>query len=253
MIFAPKFHSLTGTCRELADAALGLIYPAVCQVCGTARATSSQCFVCEACRAKVRPIEAPFCLRCGLPFQGEITTPFECANCCDAAWDFSRARSAVIAGEVLLQIIHRYKYGHALWFEPFLAELLIARARPELAAEHWDWIVPVPLHPVKRREREFNQAERLARRLSRATGIALHRRLLRRIVPTRTQTLLTRPERLENVRDAFRARRLARLNGERIVLVDDVFTTGATTGACASVLRRLGAGEVCVWTVARGL
>ena len=153
----------------------------------------------------------------------------------------------------MLEVIHRYKYHRALWFEPFLADLLVQRAAPVLASETWDWLVPVPLHPVKEREREFNQAERLARRLGAATGIRVHRRLLRRMAPTRTQTLLSREERLENVRNAFAALPDARLEGERLVLVDDVLTTGATTSACAGALRRAGAGDVCVWTVARGI
>jgi len=113
--------------------------------------------------------------------------------------------------------------------------------------------VPVPLHPAKRREREFNQAERLAVRLGAATKIPVRARLLKRVVPTRTQTLLTRQERAANVRNAFALRAGRQLDGERIVLLDDVFTTGATTSACAKVLRAAGAGEVCVWTVARGI
>jgi ComF family protein len=152
-----------------------------------------------------------------------------------------------------LEVIHRYKYYGALWFEPFLANLLIREAAPVLQAQEWDLIVPVPLHPLKRREREFNQAERLARRLSRAADIPCDFRLLRRVVVTRTQTQLSRAERAANMAGAFRMRSGRVLDGQRIVLVDDVFTTGATTNACAKVLSDNGAGAVCVWTVARGL
>ena len=119
--------------------------------------------------------------------------------------------------------------------------------------DKWDYIVPVPLHHLKQREREFNQAERLARRLGRALKIPVQTNLLKRHVPTRTQTLLSRPERAANVRHAFALGKLRRLGGARIVLVDDVLTTGATTSACARVLRTAGAADVCVWTVARGL
>jgi predicted amidophosphoribosyltransferase len=89
--------------------------------------------------------------------------------------------------------------------------------------------------------------------LSAATGIPLNRKWLRRVIPTATQTLLTREQRATNMRGAFAVTDHAGLDGERIVLVDDVFTTGATTSACAKVLQSAGAGDICVWTVARGL
>ena len=235
------------------NAGLALVYPEVCQLCGTTRATPAEGFVCAGCRAKVRFIERPFCERCGRPYQGEITGEFECPNCCDRELYFRQARSAVVACELMLEVIHRYKYSRSLWFEPFLADLLIGMAKSELAKEKWDFIVPVPLYPAKQREREFNQAERLAKRLSAATQIPVNKRLLRRVRPTYTQTVLSREEREENVRNAFAMRGGRRLNGERIVLLDDVLTTGATTSACAKVLRGAGASEVCVWTVARGI
>ena len=235
------------------NAGLNFFYPEVCQTCGTERATPAEGFVCRTCRSKVRWIEPPFCERCGLPFEGAITTAFDCANCRDLEPHFSSARAAVVARDKLLEVIHRYKYQRALWFEPFLAGLLIEAAKPHLATAHWDWIVPVPLHPSKQRHREFNQAERLARRLSAATGIPANRRLVRRVVATRTQTQLTRQERLANVHRAFALRHSQRLDGQRLILLDDVLTTGATVNACAGVLRGAGAAAVCVWTVARGI
>ena len=103
-------------------------------------------------------------------------------------WHFQSARSAVVARDPVLEVIHRYKYQRALWFEPFLAGLLIRAAGPALAGQNADMIVPVPLHPTKQREREFNQAERLASRLGAATQMPVNKRLLRRVVPTRTQS-----------------------------------------------------------------
>lgn len=239
--------------KTLANAALAFVFPELCQICESERATVAEGFVCARCWSTVRFIKPPFCERCGLPFFGEITNAFECANCREMDLHFRSARSAVTTGGAVLEAIHRYKYQRALWFENFLADLLIRQAEPELRAEHWDAIVPVPLFPAKQREREFNQAERLAQRLSAATGIPVNNRWLKRILPTRTQTQLTRQQRAANVRNAFVMRQTERLHGERVVVLDDVFTTGATTSACARVLRDAGAGEVCVWTVARGL
>jgi len=246
--------SIMDGCLEWLNVALGFVYPEVCQNCGEQRATPAEGFICERCRNQVKFIHPPFCERCGLPFEGDITTPFECGNCRGMDFYFDSARSAVAARGVVLEAIHRYKYRRALWFEPFLADLLLRKAVPELMRERWDWIVPVPLHPLKEREREFNQAERLAGILGRACRIPVASGFLKRIAPTRTQTKLSRSERAENVRDAFAPGRGCRnLRGQRIVLIDDVFTTGATTNACARLLRKAGADDVCVWTVARGL
>ncbi len=243
----------TSSIKQWLDTGLGFLYPEICQICSRERAVASEGFVCVVCWEKVRFIKPPFCERCGLPYEGEITMAFECNNCQEMDLHFTAARSAVVAGELMLDVIHRYKYQRALWFEPFLADLLVRQAAPALAREKWDMIVPVPLHPAKQREREFNQAQRLADRLSRATRLPMNTKLLRRVEPTQTQTLLSRKERAENVQRAFALRRETKLSGARVVVLDDVFTTGATTSACAKVLLAAGAGDVCVWTVARGL
>jgi ComF family protein len=232
---------------------LALVYPEICQLCHRHRATARDGFVCAPCWSHVRFIRPPFCARCGLPFPGDITTSFECTNCRELELHFSFARSAVVARTVVLEAIHRFKYSRALWFENFLADLLVREAAPVLRGQKWDFIVPVPLHPLKLREREFNQAALLAAHLARATDIPLNETVLRRVQPTATQTLLTREQRAGNMRNAFAVRPGRRLNGRRFVLVDDVFTTGATTSAGARALRAAGAAEVCVWTVARGL
>ena len=235
------------------NAGLALFYPEVCQLCGAEPATPREGFVGGKCWAQVRFIRPPFCQRCGLPYQGELTTPFVCTNCHDLKLYFSSARSAVVAKTVALEVIHRFKYSRALWFENFLAGLLLREAAPGLRGQPWDAIVPVPLHPLKEREREFNQSALLARHLSRATEIPCHEKILRRTTATATQTHLKRDARAVNMKNAFAVRAGARLAGQRIVLVDDVFTTGATTNDCARALREAGAAEVCVWTVARGL
>ncbi len=234
------------------DAALNFVYPPVCQVCRNERATASEGYVGGKCWSDLRFLTAPFCERCGLPYDGSITHSFVCQNCQGLDFGFRFARSAMVANPMILQVIGSYKYNRAVWFEPFLGDLLTRQAAPSLAAQKWDLVVPVPLHPVKEREREFNQAERLARHLGRALGLPVNTRLVRRSRFTGTQTLLTSPQRAANVHGAFGPRAGKQLDGERVILVDDVLTTGATTSACARALRECGASDVCVWTVARG-
>ena len=250
---APLNTPWTSPIRDWFRAGLALLYPEVCQLCHHARATAEEGFVCGDCQRAVRPVVPPYCQRCGLPFEGDLTAAFVCTNCQDLACDFVSARAAVVAQGVVRDAILRYKYQRHLWFEPFLAGCLVRHAVPELAPLKPSLVVPVPLHPVKEREREFNQAARLAAPLAATLGIPLNVRLLRRVSYTVTQTRLSRSARAENMHGVFAVQSGASLAGQRIVLVDDVFTTGATTNACARVLRAAGAAQVWVWTVARGI
>jgi ComF family protein len=228
------------------------LFPAYCQICERARSNASAGFVCEDCDEKIARIQPPFCDRCGLPSEGEITNTFTCANCRTLALDMEWARAAVIADGNFLNLIHRYKYQGALWFEACLARVIrqSVKSIPDLHA--WRWIVPVPLHRVKLREREFNQAERLAHHLSLATGIPVNPGLIWRRKPTPSQTRLSREQRAENMRDAFQPVCGAMLHGDDCLVFDDILTTGATTNAVCRALRSMGAGRVAVWTLARG-
>jgi competence protein ComFC len=235
------------------EVGLGFLFPPVCQLCRANRADARDGYVCAKCWAHVRFIRPPFCERCGLPFLGDFTTKFQCTNCHEMKLYFSSARSAVVAKTVVLETIHRFKYSRALWFENFLADLFLREALPVLREQNWDFIAPVPLFSVREREREFNQAARIAKHLSVGAKIPLNEKIISRVLPTTTQTLLTRDQRAANMKNAFAVRDGAIVHDKKFVLVDDVFTTGATTNACAQVLREAGAAEVCVWTVARGL
>ena len=154
--------TLSAKLRPWLDGALSFVYPEICQLCEGQRAKPQNGYVCEACWTQVRFVVPPFCERCGLPFEGEINGAFECTNCREMDLHFVAARSSVAARGPVLEAIHRYKYDRHLWFEEFLVELLLIRARAWFAQEKCDAIVPVPLFPVKQRERGFNQAERLS-------------------------------------------------------------------------------------------
>lgn len=242
---------MTTGIRNALEAMAGWVFPNACQLCGHRRATRADGYVCPQCWSGLRFIQPPACRRCGLPFAGAITQEFECANCRDVPLAFEFARAAVVAEGVALEVIHRYKYQRALWFEPFLGDLLRRAAGPGLVPGEWQGIVPVPLHPVREREREFNQAERLAGFLGREFGLPLLAQLVKRTEATRTQTRLSREERADNVRRAFSPITGRDLSGQSFLVVDDVLTTGATTNAVAQVLRDLGAKRVGVLTPAR--
>jgi competence protein ComFC len=100
------------------DAALNFFYPPVCQLCGLERAGAAEGYVGGKCWTSVRFVTSPFCDRCGLPYDGDMLHPFRCGNCEGLDFGFRFARSAVKANAMMLDVIHRYKYSHALWFEP---------------------------------------------------------------------------------------------------------------------------------------
>ncbi len=237
------------------ESVLGLVFPPVCQICHDERATAAEGYVGSECRRRIRYIRAPYCQRCGLPFAGGVTQEFECSNCRELTLHFTSSRAVAEAKGPILEAIHQFKYQRALWFRPFLTELLLQEALPALraASAPWHGIVPVPLHPVKQREREFNQAQLLAEPLAESLQIPLRNDLVERITPTESQTTLSRAERSENVQRAFDRRPGVQLQNQRLIVLDDVFTTGATTNGVARVLREAGAAEVVVWAVARGI
>lgn len=239
--------------RWCLDTILGLVYPNCCQICGAEDASARDGYVGSRCRGSLRFIGDARCERCGLPFPGDLTQSFACANCDGVELEFESARAAVVATGVALEVIHRFKYQRALWFEPFLSGLLLDAALPHLTGAGWTAVVPVPLHPFKQRLREFNQAERLAAPLARALQLPLLSRCVRRREATPTQTHLTRSQRAENVRRAFQSIGDARLDDLSVIVVDDVLTTGATASALAGVLLALGASRVCIWSVARAV
>lgn len=196
-----------------------------------------------------------FCSRCGESFEGEIETAFRCSNCVGRRWYITRARAAYRAEKEVREIIHEFKYQRQFHHLPCLADWLREGFQrfykdPE-GGTGWDALVPVPLHPLRRRERGFNQAEELARMLGKKEGLPVLD-VLRRVKKTETQARLRRSERLRNQMNAFELKRGFDLKGMRLLIIDDVFTTGATINACARVLHKSGAGELAALTVARG-
>jgi ComF family protein len=240
---------------HLLEAFTSLFFPHVCQICLSHRATKNEGYICAICWSSPKAVQfvrPPFCERCGLPYSGDITTSFECRNCRDQEILFRQARAAVVMANLTQQVIHRYKYNHALWFEPFLVDLILRASEGAICTDNYDLLLPIPLHWLKKYQREFNQAERLARSLSRATGVPVGRKLIARVKQTPTQTRFSRTERAHNMQGAFRYLPSSSLPGSRILLIDDVLTTGATANACAKALMDNGAALVDVWTVARG-
>jgi len=234
---------------ELLEAAVSLLYPPVCTLCGGK--TRAGEYLCQRCEAKAMRIVAPFCQQCSEPFEGAISTVFTCANCAHRTIYFDAAVAAYRGRGIVRQIIHDFKYGRQIHLRHLVARWLCAAFDDErLRGREFDMIVPVPLHPARQRERGFNQANLLAELLTAQISIP-SKPVLKRVRYTTTQTALDRAERMENLHNAFRLRRNANVRGLRVLLIDDVLTTGSTLSECARILKRSGAISVHAATAAR--
>jgi len=236
--------------RRAGSALLSLFYPPHCAACGAS--TDAGVYLCVACTETRTRIEAPFCRVCSQPFEGAITSEFTCSNCADRDFHFECAVTRFMSRGVVRDFIHRFKYDREFYLRHPLADWAAEALLDErLVGQRFDFLVPVPLHSARQREREFNQAEAIAELLARRSGAPVYG-ALKRVRYTTTQTLLDRRERMENLRGAFRVRHPARVLSRHILLVDDIFTTGSTVDECARVLRKAGAASVRAITVARG-
>lgn len=230
---------------------LDLLYPRNCVQCG-APSPEPMKYICWDCLADAPKVEPPFCALCGDPVSGSIQHDYTCFACARATPAFERARSAVRYEGAVGAALRDLKYKNALWVVQDLAELLLACVQAEYPDLPFETVTAVPLHPARRRERGFNQSALLGGALARLLHRPFREGLLRRVRPTDTQTGLTALQRTTNVCGAFRIGLFARPAGRRILLVDDVMTTGATVNACAQTLKKGGAESVHVITVARG-
>lgn len=237
----------------LYDATLALLYPQACAVCGASVEARDDGSACENCWQATRTFDGDetLCCKCGALAGGVVAEEkrkdVHCHRCDEEAFTAARSCGAY-EGALRASILSLKKESHVALR---LARLLFeAQQREPLCGA--TLIVPVPLHPERERERGFNQATELGRALASLTGLPLDAESLIRVVHTeRHRAGMDARARRESVEDVFAVRRPRLIEGERVLLIDDVYTTGATVSACANALKSAGAQEVFVLTVAR--
>ncbi len=231
-------------------ALLDFFFPRTCLRCGCLLSDPGKGFTCRPCRRKYILIHPPFCDRCGFPFAGKLARPGRCESCRERPPAFREARSLFLYRMTGARVVHCLKYEKGTWLLPEITSLL--KDEP-CWGEFFGGsrLVPVPLHPRKLRQRGFNQAAIVCEAIRQAVpGVEVFP-CLRRVRATPSQTFLSRAARLRNMKGAFACR------GDpggprRLILVDDVHTTGATLNAASEALLRAGAKAISAFTLAHG-
>ena len=250
-MFALQAHSAVAVAQRIGHALLDFVYPPVC--IGCRRATAAHNALCPRCWSAMRFIERPYCERLGTPFEQDLGQPGLLSPAAIANPPvFARARAvARFEDGPARLIVHRLKYYDRLELARPIGHWM-ARAGADLIGDA-ALLVPMPIHRLRLAHRRFNQAALLAQVLSEETGIPLATQALVRIKPTAPQIGLSRAQRAENVQGAFSVpeERRHEIAGMRVLLVDDVMTSGASANAAARTLLRAGATAVDVLVFAR--
>jgi ComF family protein len=217
--------------------------------------------VCGQCLNDFVPVASPLCTVCGVPFKSREGADHMCGECLREPRHFRRARAAAVYSPVMMALVRAFKYNGKIRLAQPLGVLLASTYRRFWPEADVDLVLPVPLHRRRFRHRGFNQAYLLVKDwdgtdsplagLSPAVVIA--KEVILRIRPTTPQTGLGRQDRLKNIKKAFRVDQTPVIEGRRILLVDDVYTTGATVDECAKTLLKSGAARVDVLTLARAV
>jgi ComF family protein len=201
----------------------------------------------------MRGFQGIVCQQCGYAFASQnIATPHPlCGSCRRGLYAFDFARAYATFEDPLKEIIHHFKYQSRRSLAHPLALRLAAVYRENASAFDVNLVIAIPLHRSREAERGFNQATELARHFCRETSLPLLERVLQRIRATQIQAGLSRRERRINLKGAFQVTQPEKLSGKKILVIDDVFTTGATLNECAKILKHHGAARVCLLTLAR--
>ena len=232
---------------------LNFILPSICHICKLPIKEYDNPYICRFCWDKIKLIDGPVCPCCGMPFRSNVTllkSPnFLCGSCREKAPHFKKAIAVGVYEGTLSEAIHILKYQKKQAMAKHLNAMITDVLFQGFADS--DIVIPVPLHKKRLNERGFNQSLLISHHISKRFSIPLCMEGLQRTRWTRPQIELTRDERLKNVKGAFAAGAGFKPEGKKIILVDDVYTTGATVNECAKVLKKGGAKEVVVFTIAR--
>jgi len=230
---------------------LDILFPPRCHFCKSFIPDAGTIHLCNGCLGACNWIRSPLCKVCGIPFLTSGGDDHLCGNCITAPPRFTAARGAALFDGPVRELIHRFKYNRRVQLCRPLGLLAAGQLMSFIEEFSPDLLIPVPLHVKRLRQRGFNQAVLLGEILSREWRLPLSRRNLQRIRWTEPQINLSAAERVVNVRGAFNLNAPDIIKDKRIILLDDVYTTGSTAAECSRVLFKADAAAVYVMTIAR--
>ena len=234
--------------RELYETAIVFLYPARCRVCETSLEVTSVPYICNNCWHDIQFLEPPWCDICGTPNMNGL-----CNDCAISPPRYGKLRSIAVYQTTLRQAIHLFKFEKKKVFTQHLIHLMNAHSPTDCVIEEYDFILPVPIHKKRLHARGFNQSTLLAEGIAQAKGVPVLTDVLIRHRHTAAQTSLQRKARQQNVIGAFGIQHSDVLRNKRLLIVDDIFTTGATIREVVNELWRAHPAEVDVLTLARTL
>lgn len=241
--------SLSDVLNDLSD----VMFPPQCLGCNEIIRSFDEHIFCSDCANKIHYVAGSICQICGTTFPDSPAENHLCGDCLEKKPYFFHARAIFSYEDMMVNVIHQFKYKSNISVGEIMASFMASFSFPDIDFADYSLMIPVPLHIKRLRERGFNQSLILARALGQQKNIPVDFSLLKRNKFTLTQTGSNKKERQKNIKGAFDVSNKKKIINKNIILVDDVYTTGATVNECAKTLTKAGAGKVSVLTLARVL
>ncbi|MBB6216407.1 ComF family protein [Anaerosolibacter carboniphilus] len=238
--------------NELIETLLDFVYPRniYCILCGEVIEKTESYSLCTTCQEQVKFITSRFCEKCGKPLES-MYLPQKCPDCIQNVHYFTKGFSCIEYDDNIKKLVYDLKYHNKRYLAYHMAEMMTARFM-KLEWEKPDVIVPIPLHPKKEKERGFNQSALIAKYIGESLDIPVEYRSVLRTKETETQNRLNREERKENLKNAFQIIKSQKFTDKKVLILDDIYTTGSTMDACAKELCKMKPKEIIFMTFATG-
>lgn len=238
--------------KGVIESVVNIIYPLICLGCKRPNYNKeNNIYLCNHCYLGIKRHNPPFCLKCGRALSGIETIPGGvCYSCINRQYYFNQAWSVCSYEGLIKELIHNFKYNQKIQYKVIFEKLFDEFLKTFKVLETIDLIIPIPLHPVRLREREYNQSQILASIIGKIIQKPTISEILERIRNTKPQIHLDEQTRIKNMQGCFRVKNATPLKSNHILLIDDVLTTGATLSEAAKVIKEFAPYKISVLTLA---